>query len=80
MRNFENTNEETLKNGYRVMHVKWASTTWQTDIVNAATKRKGIEEGGDDESEIHTAMRRSLKRFTKTSDHYKPSLKITSVV
>jgi hypothetical protein len=27
MRNFENTNEETLKNGYRVMHVKWASTT-----------------------------------------------------
>jgi hypothetical protein len=28
--------------------------------VNAATKQKGEEEGGEDESEIHTAMRRSL--------------------
>jgi hypothetical protein len=25
--NFENINEETLKNGYRVMRVKWASST-----------------------------------------------------
>jgi hypothetical protein len=27
MRSFENTNKETLKNSYRVIHVKWASTT-----------------------------------------------------
>jgi hypothetical protein len=32
MRSFENINEETLKNGYRVMRVKWA---FSTDIVNA---------------------------------------------
>jgi hypothetical protein len=27
MRNFENINEEMLKNGYRVIHMKWASST-----------------------------------------------------
>jgi hypothetical protein len=27
MRSFENINEEMLKNGYRVMRVKWASIT-----------------------------------------------------
>jgi hypothetical protein len=27
MRSFENINEETLKNGYSVMSVKWASST-----------------------------------------------------
>jgi hypothetical protein len=30
--------------------VKWASSTWQTDIVNAATKQRGEEEGGENES------------------------------
>jgi hypothetical protein len=38
------------------MSVKWASSTWETDILNAAIKQKG-EEGGEDESEIRTAMR-----------------------
>jgi hypothetical protein len=37
MRSFENINEETIKNGYRVMHVKWASS--MTYIVNAAMKK-----------------------------------------
>jgi hypothetical protein len=41
VRNFENANEEALKNGWRVMHLKLTSTTWQTDIVNATTKQKG---------------------------------------
>jgi hypothetical protein len=58
MSSFENINEET-KNGYRVMHVKWASSTYQTDDVNAATKQTGGEEG-EDQSEIHIAMRRSV--------------------
>jgi hypothetical protein len=42
-----------------------ASRTWQTDIVNAATKQTGEEEGGEDESEIHTAMRRGLNCLQK---------------
>jgi hypothetical protein len=43
-----------------LMHVKCASSTWQTDIVDAAMKQKGEEEGGENKSEICTAMRRSL--------------------
>jgi hypothetical protein len=27
IRSFENSNKETLMNGYTVMHVKWASST-----------------------------------------------------
>jgi hypothetical protein len=57
---FWNINEETLKNGYRVIHVKWASSTWPTDTVNAAVKQKAEEEGGKDQGEIHTAVRKSL--------------------
>jgi hypothetical protein len=38
--------------------VNWPSSTWQTGV-SAATKQKG-EEGGEDESEICTAMRNSL--------------------
>jgi hypothetical protein len=41
MRSFENTNEETPNNGQTVMRVKWASSTQQTDTVNAAMKQKG---------------------------------------
>jgi hypothetical protein len=60
MRSFENMNKEMLKNGYWVMHVKWASSTWQTDIINTAAKQKGEEEGVEDQSEIRSAVRRSL--------------------
>jgi hypothetical protein len=63
----------SLKNGYRVMHVKWDSSTWQTPV-NDAVKQKE-EEGGENEN-IHTAVRRSLKQFTKTSIHYWLFLKI----
>jgi hypothetical protein len=42
-----------------------------TDIVNAAAKQTGEEDGGEDKSEICTAMRRSLnssqKQVTNTS-------------
>jgi hypothetical protein len=41
----------TLKNGYKVMRVNWASNMTDTDIVNAAAKQKGEEEGGEYESE-----------------------------
>jgi hypothetical protein len=37
----------------------------QTDIVNAATKQKREEEGGKDESEIHTAMRTGVNSSQK---------------
>jgi hypothetical protein len=47
------------------MHVKLASTIWQTDIVIAATDQKGEEDGGEDEGEIHTAVRRSLNSSQK---------------
>jgi hypothetical protein len=47
------------------MHVNWASTTWQTDTVNAAMKQKGEEGGGGDESEIHTAVWWSLSSSQK---------------
>jgi hypothetical protein len=40
-------------------------TDRQTDIVNAATKQKGKEEGGEDKSEIRTAMKRSLNSSQK---------------
>jgi hypothetical protein len=36
-----------------------------TDIVNAATKHKAEEEGGEDESEICIAVRRSLNSSQK---------------
>jgi hypothetical protein len=39
-----------MKNGYKVMHLNWASNTWQdTDIVDAAMKQREEEEGGEDE-------------------------------
>jgi hypothetical protein len=47
------------------MNVNWASTTWQTDTVNATVKQKGEEEGGEDESKIHTPVRRSLNSWQK---------------
>jgi hypothetical protein len=59
MRSFENINEETLKNSYRVMRVKWASSIRQTNTVNTAAKQKR-EEDGENQSEIHIAVRRSL--------------------
>jgi hypothetical protein len=62
------------------MCVKWASSTWQTDTVNAATKQKGKEEGGEGKSEIRTAMKRGLNSSQKTSSHYEAFLKITSVL
>lgn len=40
-----------------MLHIKWAFSTWQTDIVNAAMKQKGEEDGGEDNSEICTAVR-----------------------
>jgi hypothetical protein len=39
-------------------------------MVDAATKQKGEEEGGEDEGEIRTAVRRS-QQLTKTSDFSK---------
>jgi hypothetical protein len=39
VRSFEYIYKETLKNGCTVMCVKWASSTRQTDIVNAAMKQ-----------------------------------------
>jgi hypothetical protein len=47
------------------MCVKSASSTWQTDIVSAATKQKGEEERDEDEREICTVMRRSLNSSQK---------------
>jgi hypothetical protein len=44
----------------RVMHVMWAYSTWETDTINAAAKQKAEEEVGEDESEIHNDVRRSL--------------------
>jgi hypothetical protein len=46
------------KNDYRLMHVNWASSTTDMDA-----KQKCDEEGGEDKSEIRTAVR-SLKQFT----------------
>lgn len=37
---FWSTNEEMLNNGYRVICVKWTSSTCKTDIVNATAKQK----------------------------------------
>jgi uncharacterized OB-fold protein len=45
----------TLKNVEKVMPVKWCSST--TGTVHAAVKHKRKEEGREDESEIHIAMR-----------------------
>jgi hypothetical protein len=41
-----------------VLLMQWASST--TDIVNADVKQKYEKEGGVDEIEIHTAVRRNL--------------------
>jgi hypothetical protein len=48
----------TLKNGYRGLSVKWASSTWETEIISGAVKQMR-KEGGEDESEIHTAVMRN---------------------
>jgi hypothetical protein len=64
-----------LKNCYKVMHVNWASSTWQTDIVNVTVKQKGEKEGTVNESEIRIDMRRSSKKLLKINDHYKLFLK-----
>jgi hypothetical protein len=66
MTSFENINSEMLKNGYRAMHAKWASSTWQTDIVNAAAKQKGEQEGGEDEWNSY-CREEEPKQFTKTA-------------
>jgi endonuclease III-like uncharacterized protein len=42
-------------------------------------KQKREGEDAENESEICTAMRRSLKQFIKTSGHYKIFLKVTSL-
>jgi hypothetical protein len=47
------------------MHVKWASSTRLTYIVNAVMKQKGEEKGGENQSEISTAMWRSLNSSQK---------------
>jgi hypothetical protein len=60
------------------MLVKWASSTWQTDIVSAATKQKGKEEG-EDEWNLYCSEE-ECKQFTKISNHYKLFLKIMSIV
>jgi hypothetical protein len=55
------------------MCVKWASSTWQTDIANAAAKQRGEEEGGENESEICTAVRRnqnSSQKQVTTSNYF----------
>jgi hypothetical protein len=52
--------ENMLKNGYRVMGVKWASSTLQADNGNTVVKQGRREEEGADESEICTTVRRSL--------------------
>jgi uncharacterized OB-fold protein len=52
----------TLKNVEKVMPVKWCSST--TGTVHAAVKHKRKEEGREDESEIHIAMR-SLNNLKK---------------
>jgi hypothetical protein len=55
-----------LKNFYRVMGVKWASSTLQTDNGNTAVKQgRREEEVGVDESEICTTVRRSLYSLQK---------------
>jgi hypothetical protein len=43
----------------------WASSTCQTGTVSAAVKRKGQEDGGEDECEIHTAVRWNLNSSQK---------------
>jgi hypothetical protein len=58
MRSFENINEETLKNGYRVMRVKWASSTTGRHC-QCCSEKEGRRRGWR-MSEIRTAMRRSI--------------------
>jgi acyl-coenzyme A synthetase/AMP-(fatty) acid ligase len=69
MRSFENINEETLKNGYSVMSVKWASSTWQTDIVNAAVKQKREKKRRAGWEWNSYCCEEEFKHFTKSSDH-----------
>jgi hypothetical protein len=48
-----------VNNDYTVMHVRKSRTS---DIANAAVKHKGQDQGTEDDSKIHTAMR-SLKSY-----------------
>jgi hypothetical protein len=50
-RSSENVNKDNVEDGYKVMHVNWASSTIDTNTVNAAVKQKGEEEVGEDENE-----------------------------
>jgi hypothetical protein len=64
MRSFEHINEDNVEEWLQsdacevgFQHI--------TVIVNAAAKQKGEEEGGEDESEICTAVRMSLNILQK---------------
>jgi hypothetical protein len=74
VRRYENT-EETLKNGCRMMLVKWISSACQTGIVSTAEKQKQ-KKRVEDKSEIHIVTWRSLNSSQKISDHTKLLLKI----
>jgi hypothetical protein len=52
-----------MKNGKSMMCVKWVFCMTYTN--NATMKEKCKEEGGEDESEIYTAMRRSVNNSQK---------------
>jgi hypothetical protein len=78
MRRFENIDEGNVGNVKEWLQSDACELGFQhmtdTDIV-CATKQKHEEEGGEDKSEIHTAVR-SLKQSTCASKHYKIFLKI----
>jgi hypothetical protein len=69
MRNFENIDEDNVEEWLQrdVCEVGFQHMTHK-DIVNAATKWKGEEKSGEDESEIHTALRRSLNSSQKQAN------------
>jgi hypothetical protein len=66
MRSFENIDEDNTEEWLQsdVCEVGFQHMT-QTDTVNAAMKQNGRRRGGEDESEIHTAVRRSLNSSQK---------------
>jgi hypothetical protein len=72
-RSFENINKEWLvRSDMSFKH--------ETETVNAAAKKKGEEEVGENESEIHTNVRRSLNYSQKQANITSYFSKITPVL
>lgn len=57
--------DDKVQYWHRVMRVKWVSSTWEANTVNAATKEKCEEEGAQGDGQIRNAVGKSVNSSQK---------------